>query len=95
MILIRITIREILADKESLLPYAKEDIFALVCFFSQKQNTRYELVMRFFIKELMKHCQNLGGSFYLPYRLHYTKQMLKDSYPEIDNCLINKKIFYK
>ena len=82
--ILNVTIREVKKDNISILPYANEDVFALVCLFSQKISDKAEHDMKQFTSSTISLVTNLGGSFYLPYRLHYSKSNLLDSYPNID-----------
>lgn len=80
---LNVTVREVLKDNISLLPYAKEDMFAFVCLFPQKQDVEEEEKMRAFTEKVVNEVLKLGGTFYLPYRLHYSRRQLSTAYPEI------------
>jgi FAD/FMN-containing dehydrogenase len=81
--ILNVTIRDIKHDSMSLLPYAKEDVYALVCFFSQGQSPEEEGQMMNFTQAVIDEALALNGTFYLPYRLHYSAKQLLSSYPEI------------
>jgi FAD/FMN-containing dehydrogenase len=81
--ILNVTIREVRRDDISSLPYAKKDVFGLVCLFSQKQDAKAEKVMEEFTHATIKEVIRLEGTFYLPYRLHYTKEQLLTAYPDI------------
>jgi FAD/FMN-containing dehydrogenase/glycerophosphoryl diester phosphodiesterase len=85
------TIREVKNDDMSHLPYAKKDVYGLVCFFSQKQTLEDEKKMRIFTEAVIDDALALDGTFYLPYRLHYNKRQLLSSYPEINRWIGLKK----
>lgn len=87
MNLLNVTIREILQDKISLLAYAKEDVFSFVLFFSQDATALGEDAMHAFTQELIAEVLKIGGSFYLPYRPHYTKEQLVTAYPNLSAFL--------
>lgn len=83
MNILNVTVREIRKDDISFLPYAKKDMFAFVCLFSQKQEFADEANMREFTQKVVSEVLEMEGSFYLPYRLHFTRQQLFKAYPEI------------
>ena len=91
MNILNLTIREVLQDKISLLPYARQDVFGLVCFFSQLQTPQEEGKMERFTQRVINDAVFLGGTFYLPYRLHYTKAQLLKAYPSVIEWVEMKK----
>ncbi len=91
MNILNVTIREVRQDKMSLLPYAKQDVFALVCLFSQAQTAEDEFKMKAFTQKVIDEAIRLKGSFYLPYRLHYTKEQVYEAYPALTKWLEIKK----
>ena len=48
--------------------------------------------MRKFTESLIDQAISLGGTFYLPYRLHYNEQQLKVAYPMLDEFIEIKKV---
>ncbi|NQY42079.1 MAG: hypothetical protein HRT87_01880 [Legionellales bacterium] len=91
--ILNITIRDLKPDSISLLPYATTDMFAAVCLFSQHQNQNEEIAMKKFTEDTIDIVNELGGTFYLPYRLHYGKKQVVNSYPNILNWIENKNRF--
>jgi FAD/FMN-containing dehydrogenase len=89
--ILNVTIREVRKDTTSLLPYAKKDVLAFVCLFSQAQTVQDEGIMQEFTQAITAKAIALGGTFYLPYRLHYTGKALLAAYPEIRQWLAVKK----
>lgn len=81
--LLNITIREVKKDELSLMPYARKDVFAFVMLFSQAQGGQEEIRMKKFTQQAIEAALKLEGTFYLPYRLHYTKEELLRAYPTI------------
>ncbi|MGV8948242.1 MAG: glycerophosphodiester phosphodiesterase family protein [Candidatus Paracaedibacter sp.] len=84
MNILNVTIRDVQKDTISLLPYANQDVFGLVMLFSQAQSTEDERKMMEFTRKVIDEAIKLGGTFYLPYRLHFTKDQLLKSYPAIE-----------
>lgn len=91
MNILNVTLREVRKDTISFLPYANEDVFGLVMLFSQARSAEGERKMREFTKKVINEAIKLGGTFYLPYRLHFTKDQLLASYPAIKEWIRVKK----
>jgi FAD/FMN-containing dehydrogenase len=91
MNILNLTIREVQKDKLSLLPYATQDVFGLVLLFSQKKTPEDEKKMKTFTGEVIDAVLKLKGTFYLPYRLHYTKEQLLKAYPGVPKWIEVKK----
>ncbi|MQB01426.1 MAG: FAD-binding protein [Actinobacteria bacterium] len=66
------------------LGYAKDDVFAVVLYFSQRTGAEGNADMGRLTRQLIDFAGSLGGTFYLPYQLHYTKQQIRAAYPELD-----------
>jgi len=62
------------------LAYAHEDVFGLVMSFVQERTDNGEERMSGMTRELVDASIAVGGSFYLPYRLHATKEQLRRAY---------------
>lgn len=93
MNLLNVTIREVRRDTDSLLPYAKQDVFALVLLFSQAETPAGEQAMQAFATTLYADVVKLDGTFYLPYRRHYDRTLLFASYPNIKTWIARKREF--
>lgn len=89
--ILNVTIREVKNDEMSSLPYAKQDVYGLVCFFSQGQTPEDEEKMKKFTQAVIGDALAVNGTFYLPYRLHYTPEQLLSAYPEIKSWINLKK----
>lgn len=91
IILINISIRVINGDKISFLSYCPNPVFALVFYF--KINKKNDNILGKFTKKLINLILSLQGTFYLPYRFHYTGNQLRIAYPQIDQFMKLKKIY--
>jgi len=89
--ILNVTIREVQSDSISLLPYAQQDVFGLVCLFSQSVTNSAEESMRKFTHDTISKAINLNGTFYLPYRVFFDKTQLVKAYPNIENWRELKK----
>jgi FAD/FMN-containing dehydrogenase/glycerophosphoryl diester phosphodiesterase len=87
MNLLNVTVREVRKDNDTMLNYAKEDVFSFVLFFSQDKSQSGEERMALFTKEIVAEILKLDGTFYLPYRPHYTFQQMKEAYPRLSDFL--------
>ncbi|MEO1142554.1 MAG: FAD-binding oxidoreductase, partial [Pseudomonadota bacterium] len=70
--LLNITLRFVDTDNESVLSYATEPRIAAVMLFSQEMSLRAEDDMRRMTSALIERVLEIGGTYYLPYRLHAT-----------------------
>jgi FAD/FMN-containing dehydrogenase len=73
------------------LAYARSDCFAFVLLFSQDANALGESGMRAFTQALIDDVLALQGTFYLPYRPHYTLSQLQAAYPQLNAFLAIKR----
>lgn len=89
--LLNVTIRTVHKDDVSALPYAKEDMFAFVLYFNVEFDKRDNEILKKTTSDLIDATQSLGGTYYLPYQLFYSKEQLRKSYPEIDNFFAEKR----
>jgi FAD/FMN-containing dehydrogenase len=69
-------------DSKSLLSYAPADRVALRLTFSQEKSARAEHDMNRINRTLINRALDLGGSFYLPFRLHATLEQVEAAYPK-------------
>ncbi len=89
--LLNVTIRIVHKDTITALPYAKEDRYAFVLYFNQKFNDTESKILEKTTSDLIDVATNLGGTFYLPYQLYYSKEQLRRAHPEIDDFFLAKK----
>jgi FAD/FMN-containing dehydrogenase len=80
--LLNVTIRSVDEDTDTLLRYAKEDMFAFVLLFTYNRDAEADAKMRECTIQLVDAVLAHEGSFYLPYRLHPTKAQFEQAYPQ-------------
>lgn len=85
--LLNVTVRDVRRDERSALPYARQDAFGLVMLFVQERTTAGEAQMQAMTRDLIDAAISAGGTFYLPYRLHTTKEQLHRAYPAWDAAM--------
>jgi len=81
---LNITIRDVGRDEESALPYAREDSFAFSLYYRQVLRRDAIAQQGALQRALIDLAVSLGGTFYLPYQLHYAEAQLLAAYPGID-----------
>lgn len=89
--LLNITLRNVRKDEQSFLSYAREEVFGFVMLFNQLKNEAAEKEMRLLTRELIDSAIVLRGTYYLPYRLHATKEQLNKAYPNAASFFSLKK----
>jgi FAD/FMN-containing dehydrogenase len=89
--LLNVTIRTVHKDQITALPYAKEDMFGFVLYFNVKFDDAENEILKKTTSDLIDVAHRAGGTYYLPYQLLYTKEQLRNCYPEIDDFFVAKK----
>lgn len=82
--LLNVTVRDVRRDTHTALAYAREDVFGLVMNFRQERTAAADARMRTLTRALIDEADAVGGTFYLPYRLHATPGQLRRAYPAWD-----------
>ena len=80
--LLNVTIRSVVPDTITALPYAPRECFALVLYFNQELSTAASQVLERTTRALIDLAVHLGGRFYLPYQLYYSATQFHAAYPE-------------
>lgn len=89
--LLNITLRYVDQDKESVLCYATTPRIAAVMLFSQEMSVRGEADMARMTSALIERTLEIGGSYYLPYRLHATDDQFRRAYPRATEFVQRKR----
>jgi hypothetical protein len=89
--LLNITIRNIKKDEDTYLRYANEEVFGFVLLFNQKRNINSETEMKMLTQILIEGAISLNGTYYLPYRLHATREQFQKAYPQANEFFLLKK----
>lgn len=80
--MLNISIRYVHQDKESIMAYAQSaESFSLVCYINMMNNSFGIKKAKKWTQELIDHVLNCGGTYYLPYQLHATKEQFEKAYP--------------
>jgi FAD/FMN-containing dehydrogenase len=89
--LLNVTLRYVDADSSSVLTYAPQPRIAAVMLFVQKRTAEADDDMRAMTVKLIDRTLAIGGSYYLPYRLHATHKQLRAAYPRLDEFVAAKR----
>ena len=79
--LLNVIVRNVHQDSDSFLRYADQDLFGLVMLFHQRRTPDVEALMQTMTQELIDAALSVGGRYYLPYRLHATKEQFVRATP--------------
>jgi FAD/FMN-containing dehydrogenase len=89
--LINVTLRHVEADRVSVLAYAPSARIAAVMSFSQEISLDADRAMAALTERLIEAVIALGGTFYLPYRLHARPEQVRAAYPQVDAFIAKKR----
>lgn len=88
--LLNVTLRYVAADSISVLAYAPRPRIAAVMLFSQRKGDDADRAMRAMTEALIESAITLGGTFYLPYRLHARRAQVVAAYPRLSTFVAGK-----
>jgi FAD/FMN-containing dehydrogenase len=89
--LLNVTLRYVKADAVSTLSYAPVPRIAAVMLFSQSVTPEAEADMLAMTEALIERVIAIGGSFYLPYRLHARRDQVERAYPSLARFVAKKR----
>jgi FAD/FMN-containing dehydrogenase len=82
--LLNVTVRSMERDDDSFLRYADERMYSLVMLFNQPRTPEGEAGMESMTRALIDAALAAGGCYYLPYRLHATREQFHRAYPQAE-----------
>lgn len=88
---LNVTLRFVDTDSASWLGYATTSRIAAVMSFSQELTARSEADMRRMTQELIDGVISIGGTYYLPYRLHARQDQFTRAYPRASEFAAAKR----
>jgi hypothetical protein len=80
--LLNVTIRAVNEDEDTFLRYADQPMIAFVMLFVQDRTSAGEVRMQALTRELIDAAIEHEGRYYLPYRLHATREQFYRAYPQ-------------
>jgi FAD/FMN-containing dehydrogenase len=88
---LNVTLRYVAADNDSVLAFAPTRRIAAVMSFSQELRPWAEPAMRRMTEALIERVVGIGGSFYLPYRLHARRDQVDKAYANVARFVDRKR----
>lgn len=88
---LNVTLRYVDADTTAVLAYAPQKRIAAVMSFSQEISPEGEVDMMSMTEALIEGVKDLGGAFYLPYRLHARRDQVRSIYPRTEEFVAAKR----
>ncbi len=79
--LLNVTVRHVLEDRDTVLRYADGEMLTLVLLFNQQRTPEAEAAMEACTQALIDAALAHEGRYYLPYRLHATREQFERAYP--------------
>jgi FAD/FMN-containing dehydrogenase len=89
--LLNVTLRFVDTDPVSVLNFAPAPRIAAVLLFTQGVSVEADAAMQSLTQALIDRMLALGGSFYLPYRLHARPEQVRAAYPRLAEFLTQKR----
>lgn len=91
--LLNVTIRYVPAESTILLPYAKENSFAVVLYFNQNLSASEVKHAKFWTQKLIDAALSVEGNYYLTYQNFASSSQFKQAYPEYKKIIGLKKMY--
>jgi FAD/FMN-containing dehydrogenase len=88
---LNVTLRYVDPDRHSVLAFAPDRRIAAVMAFSQEVSPEGETEMMRVTEALIDRVIAIGGSFYLPYRLHARCDQVAKAYPNVERFIARKR----
>jgi len=89
--LLNITVRNVKKDEDSYLRYANDEVFGFVMLFNQPRTAEAEKEMKALSQRIVDEAISMKGTYYLPYRLHATREQMHTAYPQATSFFELKK----
>lgn len=81
---LNVAIRHARADNETLLSWAREDVFAFVLYYAQGTTPAAKAAVAAWTRDLVDVALAEGGAYYLPYQIHATRTQFLTAYPRAE-----------
>ena len=91
--LLNVTVRDVGRDGDTVLRYADRDMVAFVLLFNQPLAPGADATLEAATREIVEATLAVGGSYYLPYRLHATADQFHRAYPDSNRFFAGKSRF--
>ncbi len=81
--LLNVSIRHAPSDTQSTLSWARSEVFSFVLYYKQRSSAVADRVSQNWTRALIDAALDLGGTYYLPYRLHASRAQFERAYPGV------------
>lgn len=88
---INVSIRHAAPDADSTMAWAREESFAFVIYYKQGVSTSAQKAVGEWTRELIDAALANGGTYYLPYQLHATREQFRRAYPRAEELFALKR----
>ncbi len=88
---LNVAIRHTRADAETLLSWAREDVYSFVLYYAQGTTEEARAAVGDWTRQLVGAALAEGGSYYLPYQIHATRAQFVAAYPQADDYFAVKR----
>lgn len=88
---LNVSVRHSPADRTSLLPWAKEEVFSFVVYYKQRTHAEARRRAGDWTRAMIDTALAFGGRYYLPYQLHATRAQFDRAYPEAEELRALKR----
>jgi FAD/FMN-containing dehydrogenase len=89
--LLNVTVRHVLEDRDTVMRYADQEMFAFVMLFNYARTGEADKLMQGFTREMIDAALSSGGRYYLPYRPHATMEQFHKAYPRAAEFFAKKR----
>jgi FAD/FMN-containing dehydrogenase len=88
---LNVAIRHARADQETLLSWARNDVYAFVLYYAQGTDSAAKARVREWTRHLIDAANAEGGGYYLPYQIHATRLQFLTAYPHAEAFFATKR----
>lgn len=88
---INVSIRHASPDADSTMAWAREESFAFVIYYKQGVSPAAQKAVGEWTRELIDAALANGGTYYLPYQLHATREQFQRAYPRAEELFALKR----
>lgn len=85
-----VSIRHARSDKESILSWARKEVFAFVVYYKQKTTEEAKAHVKEWTRQLVDVVLKNKGTYYLPYQIHPTPKQFHKAYPRAEEFFLLK-----
>lgn len=88
---LNVAIRHTRTDGETLLSWARQDVFSFVLYYAQGTTRQARAAVGEWTRQLVDAALAEGGSYYLPYQIHATRDQFLAAYPQAQDYFAVKR----